>query len=192
MPFTGTIRHAGPISRLVTERIVRDARRKEGQPYDAVREREASVRLAKRFPLPRGVKATEETIAGIPVIRFSSGGGDRGTVLGFHGGAYVTGSALGLGIPAAKGGGPGQPGAAGERPAAVVQRGLAAVSGSRPHFAARYPAKPAPAAPADFSPLRRQQRGALVYRPHQRPGPQLGYAADSEQFLSNGPRSHRR
>ncbi|CAM5277584.1 alpha/beta hydrolase [Streptomyces atroolivaceus] len=62
--------------------------------------------MAARFRLPRGTQSAEERIAGVPVVRFSSGGCDRGTVLAFHGGAYMLGTAHVLSIPVAKDGGP--------------------------------------------------------------------------------------
>nr|WP_276584337.1 alpha/beta hydrolase [Brevibacterium permense] len=43
--------------------------------------------------LPRGVVETHEQIGGVPVIRYSSGGAERGVVLYLHGGAYVLGTA---------------------------------------------------------------------------------------------------
>lgn len=106
MRFTGTIKKAGPIARLLTAALARRARQAEDRPFDPHAARAESVRFAERLPLARGVTASKETIAGVPVVRFSSGGGARGTVLAFHGGAYVTGSPLSLSIPVAKNGGP--------------------------------------------------------------------------------------
>ena len=69
------------------------ARRREGAPVDLDRERRATNRIESLLRIPRGVSLTRETLGGVPVQRLSSGGGDRGTLLYFHGGAYVLGSA---------------------------------------------------------------------------------------------------
>lgn len=50
-------------------------------------------RLTSLARAPRGVKLTDEVIAGVPVLRASSGARARGTVLYLHGGAYMAGSA---------------------------------------------------------------------------------------------------
>ena len=68
-------------------------RRNEGKPADLAADRRLVDRVTSLARLPRGVKVTEEVIAGVPVLRASSGGAARGTVLFLHGGAYVVGSA---------------------------------------------------------------------------------------------------
>ncbi|WUF42401.1 alpha/beta hydrolase [Streptomyces europaeiscabiei] len=50
-------------------------------------------RLTSLARVPRGVRLTGEVIAGVPVLRVSSGARARGTVLYLHGGAYMAGSA---------------------------------------------------------------------------------------------------
>jgi acetyl esterase/lipase len=69
------------------------ARRREGRPVDLGRERRANDRISGLLRVPKGVTLTEETLGGVPVVRLSSGGGARGTVLYLHGGAYALGSA---------------------------------------------------------------------------------------------------
>ncbi|MGQ4388496.1 alpha/beta hydrolase [Streptomyces sp. SAS_270] len=79
--------------RLVGAVLSRRARRKEGTPADLAADRRLLRRLASLARAPRGVKLTEEVIAGVPVLRASSGARARGTVLYLHGGAYMAGSA---------------------------------------------------------------------------------------------------
>lgn len=69
------------------------ARRNEGKPADLAAGRRQLDRVTALSRLPRGVTVTEEVIAGVPVLRASSGASARGTVLFLHGGAYVVGSA---------------------------------------------------------------------------------------------------
>jgi epsilon-lactone hydrolase len=69
------------------------ARRREGRPVDLTRERRANDRVSALLRVPKGVALTEEVLGGVPVVRLSSGGGARGTVLYLHGGAYALGSA---------------------------------------------------------------------------------------------------
>ena len=69
------------------------ARRREGRPVDLAADRRANDRVTAWLRVPRGVTLTEEMIAGVPVIRLSSGNAKRGTVLYLHGGAYALGSA---------------------------------------------------------------------------------------------------
>nr|WP_275424858.1 alpha/beta hydrolase [Streptomyces sp. SID13726] len=69
------------------------ARRKEGRPADLAADRRLLRRLAALARPPRGVRLTQEAIAGVPVLRASSGARARGTVLYLHGGAYMAGSA---------------------------------------------------------------------------------------------------
>ncbi|SDS84270.1 Acetyl esterase/lipase [Nocardioides scoriae] len=69
------------------------ARRREGAPVELARERQANSRVERFMRVPRGVTLTEETIGGVPVVRLSSGGGTRGTLLYLHGGAFALGSA---------------------------------------------------------------------------------------------------
>lgn len=87
--------HGGPSlsMRLAGALLGARARRREGRPVDLVRERRANDRLGDLLRVPRGVTMTEERLGGVPVVRLSSGGGARGTVLHFHGGAYALGSA---------------------------------------------------------------------------------------------------
>lgn len=79
--------------RLVSAVLGARARRKEGRPVDLARERRLNDRFSDRLRAPEGVALTEEVLGGVPVVRMSSGGGARGTVLFLHGGAYVLGSA---------------------------------------------------------------------------------------------------
>jgi monoterpene epsilon-lactone hydrolase len=104
--FTEDVKKAGPLARLLAGRLAAGARKREGKPFDVVAERERSEKATKRLARMRGVEVTEERIAGVRVLRLSSGGGDRGTVLAFHGGAYVLGIPEALSIPAARNGGP--------------------------------------------------------------------------------------
>jgi epsilon-lactone hydrolase len=69
------------------------ARRLEGRPVDLAHSRRANDRITRRLRVPKGVTLTEEVLGGVPVLRLSSGGAARGTVLFFHGGAYALGSA---------------------------------------------------------------------------------------------------
>lgn len=84
------------------------ARRREGRPVDLAHERRLNDKITARLRVPRGVTLTEEALGGVPVVRLSSGGNTRGTVLVLHGGAYALGSArqalTGAGVCA--GGGP--------------------------------------------------------------------------------------
>jgi monoterpene epsilon-lactone hydrolase len=104
--FPGAVKGSSPVGRFLTRILVKGARKRDGQPFDVVAEREKSNRTTSRIPLPRGVRKTEEYIAGVRVVRLSSGSGARGTVLHFHGGAYILGSADYPSVPAAKDGGP--------------------------------------------------------------------------------------
>lgn len=81
------------IMRLVGALLGRRGRRKEGTPADLTADRRLADRVTSLTRLPRGVTLTEDVIAGIPVLRASSGASARGTVLNLHGGAYVLGSA---------------------------------------------------------------------------------------------------
>lgn len=91
---------------MITAAFARSARQREGKPFDVVAVRESSSKRESRIRPPKGVLQIEELIAGVPVVRFSSGNSARGTVLAFHGGAYILGSAHSLSIPMAKDGGP--------------------------------------------------------------------------------------
>ncbi|MDQ0613991.1 monoterpene epsilon-lactone hydrolase [Microbacterium sp. W4I4] len=104
--FTSEPKRVGLVGTALTGFLAMNARRREGQPFDLQAARRHNLRITGRFRLPRDVKRTEEHIDGIPVIRFSSGRGDRGTVLAFHGGAYVLGDPGALSIPFATKGGP--------------------------------------------------------------------------------------
>ena len=79
--------------RLVSAALGRRGRRKEGAPADLAADRRLLRRLTSLARAPRGVKLTEEVIAGVAVLRASSGARARGTVLYLHGGAYMAGSA---------------------------------------------------------------------------------------------------
>ena len=81
------------IMRLASAVLGRRGSRKEGTPADLAADRRLADRVTSLSRLPRGVKVTEEVIAGVPVLRASSGAQSRGTVLFLHGGAYVLGSA---------------------------------------------------------------------------------------------------
>jgi monoterpene epsilon-lactone hydrolase len=48
--------------------------------------------MERTFRLARGISETEESIAGVPVRRYSSGGNSPGVVLHLHGGAYYCGT----------------------------------------------------------------------------------------------------
>lgn len=86
-------RRPGVGMRLVSALLGARARRQEGRPVDLARERRLNDRISARLRAPEGVTVTEEILGGVPVVRMSSGGGARGTVLFLHGGAYVLGSA---------------------------------------------------------------------------------------------------
>lgn len=102
--MTAKPRRAGLVGTVLTEVLTARARRSEDKPFDlgAARLRDSAVRP----PRSRTVRITEEWIAGVRVVRFSSGNADRGTVLAFHGGAYVLGNPYALSIPFAQDGGP--------------------------------------------------------------------------------------
>lgn len=104
--MTAKPRRAGLVATAVTNMLARGARRRDGAPFDLEAARAQGARTAGLLRLPRGVRRTDEVIAGVPVVRFSSGAGDRGTVLAFHGGAYVLGDAASLSLPLSKNGGP--------------------------------------------------------------------------------------
>lgn len=98
------IDHDAPAATLVTRRpslimrlaaaiFGRRGRRKEGTPADLAADRRLVRRATSLTRLPRGVELTEDVIAGVRVLRLSSGAAARGTVLNLHGGAYVLGSA---------------------------------------------------------------------------------------------------
>lgn len=106
MQFHGETKRSGPVGRLVTNLLAKRSRKREGQPFDITIERNVSARNASRIRLAKGIRKTEEHIAGVRVVRLSSGNSARGTVLAFHGGAYVLGVADLVSIPAAKDGGP--------------------------------------------------------------------------------------
>ena len=104
--FTAKPKRAGLVGAALTNLLAWRARSQEDKPFDLEAARERDRRAAKRLPVPRGVRRTEERIAGVRVIRYSSGAGDRGTVLAFHGGAHVLGAPEVLSIPLARDGGP--------------------------------------------------------------------------------------
>ncbi|MDX2546841.1 alpha/beta hydrolase [Streptomyces sp. WI04-05B] len=79
--------------RLASAALGRRGRHKEGTPADLDADRRLLRRLTSLARAPRGVQLTEEVIAGVPVLRASSGARARGTVLYLHGGAYVAGRA---------------------------------------------------------------------------------------------------
>lgn len=69
------------------------ARRREDEPVALARAREENDKVSDRLiRLPPEVRTRNECLAGVPVIRYTAGGG-AGTVLYIHGGAYVLGSA---------------------------------------------------------------------------------------------------
>lgn len=102
--FTAPPKRAGLVGTAITEYLARGARRREDQPFDLEAARRESMRFVPR--VPKGITVTDERIAGVPVVRFSSGNAARGTVLAFHGGAYVLGDPRSLSIQAWKNGGP--------------------------------------------------------------------------------------
>ncbi|MBB2947332.1 acetyl esterase/lipase [Actinoplanes lutulentus] len=106
MRFPATTKRSGPLGRFITRLVVRALRDEEGTPYDLAAARDSAIRMAGRFRLPKGISKTEEHIAGVRVVRFSSGNSTRGTVLALHGGAYVLGVPDSLSIQAWKHGGP--------------------------------------------------------------------------------------
>ncbi len=79
--------------RLVAAALGARARRLEGHPVDLDRDRRVNDRLTQQLRVPKGVTLTEETLGGVAVVRLSSGGAARGTLLFLHGGAYALGSA---------------------------------------------------------------------------------------------------
>jgi monoterpene epsilon-lactone hydrolase len=79
--------------KLVSALLGARARRQEGRPVDLVEQRRLNDRISARLRVPEGLVLTEEVVGGVPVVRLSSGGRDRGTVLYLHGGAYVLGAA---------------------------------------------------------------------------------------------------
>ncbi|MFM9607432.1 alpha/beta hydrolase [Streptomyces niveiscabiei] len=79
--------------RFLSSALGRRGRRKEGTPADVAADRRLLRRLTSLARVPRGVRLTEEVIAGVPVVRASSGVRARGTVLYLHGGAYMAGRA---------------------------------------------------------------------------------------------------
>lgn len=99
-------RGVNAVERLVGSVVARSARRREGVPFDVHDARAQQDRFIARLRAPKGVGQTDDVIAGVPVVRSTSGNGDRGTVVSFFGGAYVTGSARGISFLAARDGGP--------------------------------------------------------------------------------------
>ncbi len=87
--------HVGPSlpMRMVAAMAGARAQRREGRPVDLAGERRAISRIERLLRASRGVTVTEEPLGGVPVLRLSSGGGSRGTMLYLHGGAYALGSA---------------------------------------------------------------------------------------------------
>ncbi|PWG14464.1 alpha/beta hydrolase [Streptomyces sp. V2] len=79
--------------RFLSSALGRRGRRKEGTPADVAADRRLLRRLTSLARGPRGVRLTEEVIAGVPVVRASSGVRAHGTVLYLHGGAYMAGRA---------------------------------------------------------------------------------------------------
>ncbi|WP_427118135.1 alpha/beta hydrolase [Pseudarthrobacter scleromae] len=106
MTFREAPKRSGLPGRMITALLARSARQREGKPFDVATVRASSTRMESKFRPPRGVQQTVELIAGVPVVRFSSGNSARGTVLAFHGGAYMLGSPRALSIPMAKDDGP--------------------------------------------------------------------------------------
>jgi len=83
------------------------ARRAARQPPDSVGARSVVARAERLLRVRAGVDATCESVAGVPVLRLTSGGAARGTVVHLHGGAHIAGSprtALALQRVVAKGG----------------------------------------------------------------------------------------
>jgi epsilon-lactone hydrolase len=64
------------------------------KPYDLAAQRRLGLRTERATRIARGVVETEKTIAGVRVHEYTSGSGQLGLVLHFHGGAYVAGSSL--------------------------------------------------------------------------------------------------
>ena len=86
--------------RLASAITGKQAKKGEGKPVDLQRTRKQNDSMTDRFlRTPRGVSLSEEKIAGIPVVRFSSGS-SNGTILFLHGGAYALGNAKQAGTAA--------------------------------------------------------------------------------------------
>jgi epsilon-lactone hydrolase len=68
------------------------AQRAATRDLDLAKARQTTLAMERRFRLARGVTTSKDTIAGVPVRRYSSGGGTPGVVLHLHGGAYFCGS----------------------------------------------------------------------------------------------------
>lgn len=94
------------LERAIAGMVARGARRNEGTFVDLAAQRASSDRFTSRIRAAKGVRQTEERIAGVPVVRFSSGNRSRGTVMFLHGGAYITGSARSVSVLAAAHEGP--------------------------------------------------------------------------------------
>lgn len=88
-----TSRRASPGMKLLSTLAGARARRHEGRAVDLASQRRSNDRVTRLMRVPRGVAVSEEVLAGVPVLRLSSGGARRGTVLYLHGGAYALGSA---------------------------------------------------------------------------------------------------
>jgi acetyl esterase/lipase len=70
--------------------VARSAKRSSDKPMDIAKARAQFVTFMRLMPKPRWLTITNETVGGIPVLRLNAEG-TRGTVLHFHGGAYVVG-----------------------------------------------------------------------------------------------------
>jgi monoterpene epsilon-lactone hydrolase len=107
MKFSAPLKKSGPVGRLLTTVLARQARARDGKPFDLEEARASGEKsTAGLFGPPKNVTRTEETIAGVRTVRFSTGGASRGTVLALHGGAHVLGSPNSLSINASRNGGP--------------------------------------------------------------------------------------
>ena len=80
-------------TRVIGSLLARRARKEEGQPVDLQRDRRLNDKTTRLLRTPRQVRVTDERLGGLPIVRLSTGGVDRGTVLYLHGGAYTMGSA---------------------------------------------------------------------------------------------------
>ncbi len=78
--------------RVLQRLVVTLTLRADSQEPDITKSRQAVAIMERSFRLARGVAVTEETIAGVPVRRYTSGGARPGLVLHLHGGAYYCGT----------------------------------------------------------------------------------------------------
>lgn len=105
-PWAPPTLRSTPLERFLSGRLVQRARKQEGQPLDLAKARKSIPLLSADALVPRGVTRTRSHIHGVPTVRYTSGNSARGTVLYFHGGAYITGSPTEISAPTVAKGGP--------------------------------------------------------------------------------------